>query len=752
MPATPSITGLTSVQVDSLRSSYGFNELPEKSENLLRLYFKNFWGPLPWLLECTIFLAFFSGKTLEAVVMLGLLFVNSAINLHQRHSADKALASLRHNLQIMSRVFRDGSWLALPSRELLPGDLIRMRTGDIVPADAILTEGQISVDLSSLTGESVARDLSTGDAVFTGGVVKRGEATATVTAIGGSTQYGKTTQLLEVSHPPTHMEKVIFTIIKCFFILNLTLSVAVTAYALITGAPLTNILTFVIVLLVTSIPVAFPTMFAVAQSYGALQLSRGKAGVLVRRLAAVQEAAMMDVLCVDKTGTLTQNRLEVVKTISYGHFSKEDLLQMAAACSNEADEDAIDRAILQETAMRGIHLAESCNFVPFDSATKCTEACIILDGKEIPLRKGFPDLMLKELKGTTSKIQTDLAAYSEQGLRVVAVIAKFKDEWECVGLIALSDPLREEAPALMRRLRGLGIRVVMITGDGKSTAAAIAHQLGLRGAVVTPSDLESHPKLALSGSIFAEVYPKDKLRIVKALQEAGHTVGMTGDGVNDAPALHQAEVGIAVSGATDVAKQSASFILTNPGLEGIVATVQASREVYARIRTWALNKSVKAVEVSFFTSIVFMLTHSYVLSPMVAILLVLANDFVAISIATDKSVASKYPAKWEVKKLVLSAAVLALVPLTLMLVVFELGRSVFGFDMDHLRTVTFVGFVFMGQACLFAVRSFPHAWSIRPSLTMIGATAFSFLFTLGFVLLGGPIAALPVSFVLIVVA
>lgn len=741
--------GLHSGQLAALREKFGYNELPERTESALTAYAKNFWGPLPWLLELIVAISFLSGRQVEAVVMGGLLLINGFISLYQHRSADKALASLRSQLNNTARALRDGNWVSLPSRELLPGDVARVRTGDIVPADGKVLEGTVSADFSSLTGESVPRDVSVGEELFAGAVVRRGEATLAVSAIGIQTKFGKTAEMLELSHPPTHMERVIFALIRSFFVLNATLALGISVYALWAGIPAENFVVFVIVLLVTSVPVAFPTMFAVAQSYGALQMSKGH-GVLVRRLAAVQEGASMDVLCVDKTGTLTENRLQVSEAVSYGTYSRKDLIQLAAACSNEADRDAIDTAIFQAASDLGLSSLKQCGFTPFDPSTKRTEACVEGVSGQFNVQKGLPDMLLAQVTGEKAGLVQDLDRLCVEGLRVVAVIANPNGEWECVGLIGFADPVRSEVPDLIQALAAMGIRVAMITGDGKATAQSVASQLGLQGEVVNATELHKNPKLALSGSVFAEVYPEDKLMIVKALQEAGHTVGMTGDGVNDAPALRQAEVGIAVAGATDVAKQAASFILTNPGLEGIVAAVKGSRQVYARIRTWALNKIIKSVEVSLFTSIIFLVTQSYILSPMVAILLLLANDFVAISIATDRAKAASKPAHWRVGELIRTAGTLALVPLSLMMGLFFVGLMVFKFPLEALRTVTFAGLVTLGQASLYGIRSWPHAWSVRPGSMLIKATIFSLGFTVAISLLGGPVAAIPGTFLILV--
>jgi H+-transporting ATPase len=727
--------GLKDADIVALRAQYGFNETPVFRESILLLYLKNFWGPLAWLMEAMIVITFISGNTFEAIVIVCLLLINSGINIYQRRSADAALAMLQHAIQVTARVLRSDRWSVVPSRELLPGDTIRLRAGDVIPADAELFEGNLSVDLSSLTGESLPRDVGAGDAVYSGGIVRHGEATAKISAIGTKTQYGKTTELLEIAHPPTHMEKVVFDIIKYFFVLNVLVAIAIIIFGLLVRAPIVQITNFVIVLLLMSVPIAFPTMFAVAQTYGALQLNKGEGSdedggskVLVRRLAAVQEGAIMDVLCSDKTGTLTQNSLRVAEVTHYGANDEARVLTLAALCSNAADKDStIDQAIFQRAAELNVAVPKRISFSPFDSLTKKTQAEIVEHEKKIKIEMGLADLLLTPAVLFSREALEDVARMSGKGLRIIAIVASEANA-ECAGLIGLSDPIRPDAPSLIKELNGLGVRIVMITGDGRITAQAIARELGLQGDVFTPEDLKSNPQVALRGAVFAEAYPEDKVIIIKALQEAGHVVGMTGDGVNDAPALHQAEVGIAVQDATEVAKQAASFILTTPGLEGVRRVVTASRRVYMRIRTWALNKVIKSIEILCVATIIFVMTHSYILSPLIAILVLLSNDFLTITIATDHTKPLLRPARWNIPHLIAASASLALIPFFFTISIYLLAHYLH-YPFDTMRTIIYCSLIYLGGATLLAIRAWPFGWSVRPSVTLLGALLFSLVFT-----------------------
>ncbi len=752
--AAVSDAGLQSGMVDQLRARYGYNEVPEHRENLLLLYLKNFWGPLPWALELTIVITFFVGKQTEAIAIILLFLLNAGINIYQHQSADAALASLRKNIQIFARAKRDGRWVTLPVRELLPKDSIRLQTGDIVPADAVLTEGSLSVDLSTLTGESLPKDIEAGEEVFSGGIIRRGEATAVVELTGAHTRFGITTQLLETAHAPTHMEQVIFSVIKYFFFVNIAVIVVIVIFGMLTQAPGEQMLNFVVVLLLMSVPVAFPAMFAVAQSYGALQLGEnGTAKVLVRRLAAVQDGAMMDVLCSDKTGTLTTNHLTVSGITHYGTADDARVLALAGVSSNEADIDSIDSAIFERIEREKIALPVRTLFEPFDSVTKRTRAAFLdQSGKTVHVDMGLPEALLSGDVAYAAEALQDVNRFSAKGFRVLAIVSRGDDRAQCEGLLALSDPVRPDAPRLIRELSAAGIRTIMITGDGRKTASAVATELGLVGGVHTPADLRADPSIALRASVFAEAFPEDKIVIIKALQQAGHVVGMTGDGVNDAPALRQAEIGIAVESAVDVAKQSASLILTSPGLEGVLHMITVSREVYFRLRTWVLNKIIKSVEVVIFTAGIFFMTRSYILSPLFAVLLLFANDFIAISLATDQTGLVSRPVHWNIGKLLLGSSILALAPLLCMAITYGVVHFFIGYPFDALRTVTYVALVYYGITTLLSIRAWPSGFSVRPSRTLLMAILFSFFFTLAIGVSGFLITPISLSVIGIILA
>ncbi len=740
--------GLSLEQVRKLRAEYGPNELPSPKEHKIRIWLKQFWGPLPWLLEIIAIISYYSGDRVEALIIILLLIANGFISLYQRSKTDKALSQLRQSLQTKTRVFRDSKWVEILTTELVPGDLVRLRSGDIVSADMHLIEGQISVDQSSITGESLPVDLDSKGTIFSGSILVKGEATAQVDLIGTKTKFGTTAQLLETAHAPTHMEKLIFTIIKYQFGFNVGLILIAVLYVTLTHGNLSAAVALIIVLLVTSVPIAFPTMFAVSQTYGASQLAKlnNNKGILVRRLAAVQDCAMMNVLCTDKTGTLTKNSLSISKLITYQGYTEDDLLQLGAACSNLSDQDPIDREIFKKCKERKLSLIEQQEFVPFDPLLKKTQATIIWKNKKQIILKGLPEKLISIKNNRKFNVSDDLKNLNQKGYRTIAVsIGSSLEDQIIVGLISFEDPIREDSRELLSKLQDHGIEIKMITGDNIETAKNVAQQLGLTVRACNTEDLKTNPSLVLSHNVFADAYPEDKILIIKELQKKGYTVGMTGDGVNDSPALHQAEVGIAVSTATDVAKNSASYILVNPGLKDILIAVSISREVYQRIRTWGLNKIIKSFEIAGLSVIGYLITRNILLSPLLAVLLLFANDFVTISISTDNSVAEKSPANWNLYKLIFSAVSLSLVLLIILGLSLILAVKLLHFNNLELSTLAFLLLIYQGQASLYSLRSYPHFWSIRPSRTLVIATIVVGIVILSMSLFGFIVQQIPLS-------
>ena len=573
--------GLESKEVQRRLAKYGYNEVREKKVSFLARLGKRFWGIVPWMLEATAIITFLLGKYPQALVIVFLLLFNAAMSLWREKRARAAMTALKQKLRIQSRVKRDGKWSIIPARELVPGDLVRVRAGDLVPADIKIIEGSFGVDQSALTGESIITEKSAGEIAYSGSAIKRGEATGTVDATGTKTYFGKTVSLLELAKPKLHMEEVTVKVAHRLLIIVLASLLVVFVYAVLTGFPLAVLLPLAGVLLVASVPVAMPTMFTVNMALGSSALA--KQGVLVTRLSASEDAATMDVLCADKTGTITMNKLFIEEEMPTNGFSKSDVLLYGALASQEANQDPIDIAFLSAVAESHISLDgySQTEFVPFDPKTRMTEATIQKSGETFSLGKGSFNTICSScnLSDTETKdLHKHVEALSAKGLRVIAV-AKSGDRsmLQLVGLAGVADRISEDSRGTLDRIRDLGVSVKMLTGDALPIAKNIAQQIGLGDKITRMSKLEEmqSQREILDSTVeesdgIAEIYPEDKFTIVKALQDRGHVVGMTGDGINDAPALGQAEVGIAVKNATDIAKDSASAVLTVEGLGGII--------------------------------------------------------------------------------------------------------------------------------------------------------------------------------------
>ena len=721
----PIVHGLTEVEAGARLRQYGPNAIPEARPHPWRLFLGKFWAPVPWMLEATIALQLVLGKPDEAFVIAMLLVLNALLSFFQEHRANRALALLRQRLAVNARVLRDDHWQTIPASLLVPGDVVHLRLGDLAPADIKVTEGQVLLDQSALTGESLPVEGGVGATAYAGSPLRRGEATGEVIATGTRTYFGRTAELVRVAKTESHLTQLILRIVRYLITLDVVLVLGLFLYAISTGLALHELMPFALILLVASVPVALPATFTLAQAFGAQALA--DRGVLVTRLSAIEEAAAMDVLASDKTGTLTENRLTVAALRPLAAHDEGELLRLAALACDEAGQDPIDLAILLAARSRGIlgSLPERVNFIPFDPGTRRTEAVYRENGE------------LRVVKGAVAEVAAivpgapDLTAEVEQlaaaGYRVLAVAAG-AGTLTLVGLVALEDPPRADSSALVRSLTALGVRVVMVTGDALATARAVAARIGLGERACAPEVLRSgEDDPTRDCDVFARVLPEDKFHLVRRLQRAGHVTGMTGDGVNDAPALKQAEVGIAVANATDVAKAAASLVLTNPGLTDLVAAIEESRRIYRRMLTYTLNKIVKTIEVALFLSVGVMLTGEFVVTPLLIVLLLFTNDFVTMAIATDRAEASQKPVHWDVRRLVVMATALATLILGLSFSVFFAGRHWLHLPLPQLQTLIFLLLVFTGLGNVYLVRTSRHFWQSRPSRWLLLASGLDIL-------------------------
>ncbi|MDE2465548.1 MAG: plasma-membrane proton-efflux P-type ATPase [Alphaproteobacteria bacterium] len=712
--------GLSEVEAQLRLKQYGPNVIPERRAHPLATLLGKLWGPIPWLLEITILLQLLLDKRTEAMIIAALLGVNAGISFVQEGRASKALDLLRRRLTATARVRRGGVWRSVDAADLVPGDLVHMRMGDLSPADVRILEGEVLIDQSALTGESVAVEAGSGTVAYAASVVRRGEATGEVLATGQRTYFGKTAELVRTAQATSHLAEMIFRIVRVLVVVDAVLIAMLLVYAAWADLALRDVLPFALILLVASVPVALPATFTLATALGAAELARS--GVLLTRLAAIEEAAGMDVLCTDKTGTLTENELTLSAMYRFEAASDNDLLRAAALASDPATQDPIDLAILSKAT--GRHLLEPpmarIEFVPFDPDIRYSLGRYQDERGELYVAKGAPQEILK-LVGAAPDISDAVIRLAETGARVLAVAqGDDRAHLRLMGLVALEDPPRADAATLVKGLNELGIRVVMLTGDNAATAGPIARRVGIEGAIAPAGSLDKiSAEHVLDYGVYARVFPEHKIRLIRLLQRSGHVVGMTGDGVNDAPALKQADVGIAVASATDVARAAAGVALTAPGLVDTLTAVRISRRIYQRMLTYTINKIMKTLEIAVFLTVGVIITHAFIITPLLIVLLLFTNDFVTMSIATDNVSYSRRPDRWNIRMLMLTGSILAAFVLILSFTVFFVGKDLFGLHLEELQTLVFVMLVATGQGNVYLVRERGPFWRSRPSRWLI---------------------------------
>ena len=698
-------SGLAAAEVETRRKEHGYNEVAVQKEHPVRQFLRKFWGISAWMLELIMILSAVLGNYSDLIVVSSLLVLNAVLGFVQEHRAEGVVAALRKRLQVNARVRRNSSWQVVPARELVPGDIVRVRPGDIVPADVKLIAGATTIDQSALTGESKDADKAAGEVLSSGAIVRRGEGTGVVLLTGAKTYFGRTTELVQEARPKLHIEAVVAKVVRWLFVIVGALLGVVLVLSLVRGVPLLEMVPILLVLLMSAIPTALPVMFTISTAVGSRELARH--GVLVTRLSAAEDAATMDVLCVDKTGTITMNQLAVTDLIPLAGATEADLLWAGALASQEANQDPIDLAFL--TAARERHLCDGrpavtpVSFAPFEAKNRRTEAVVELNGQRLRVMKGAVRTVAEAcglLPPAVAELEARVSAPAAKGYRTLAVArGPETGPLALIGLVSLYDPPRPDARQLIAALQEHGVAVKMLTGDALPVASEIARGLGLPK-VQRMADLKAASAQAgdpaadiFSGADgFAEVFPEDKYIVVQHLQAAGHVTGMTGDGVNDAPALRQAEVGIAVSTATDVAKGAASVILTEPGLTNIVALVEQGRTIYQRILTWIINKISRTILKAAFVAIAFVVTGRFVVSAFAMLLLVFMTDFAKIALANDHVRPSKKPETWNIGGFMMVAAVLGVAMLAETLFFLWIGWSRFdlGANNDALYTFSFL--------------------------------------------------------------
>ena len=728
-----SIEGLSDSEVKKRFEIFGYNEIVEKRKNLFFEFLLRYWGPMPWLLELAMALSFILGHYFETIIIFALLTINAIIGHMHSRGSQKAVELLKKKLAIKAKVLRDGKWIMEDAKEIVPGDIISVGLGDIVPTDAKVIGGELSVDESALTGESLPVDTHQSDIIYSGSVARRGEARCIVVNTGANTYFGKTAELVKIAKPKSHQEEVMMAVVKYMMYFGIAALIIVLIYGVVMRMEehIVTILTLAVIFLMGAVPVALPAVLTIVQAVGAMELA--KKGALVTRLDSIEDAASIDVLCFDKTGTITQNRLSVTDSIPFSGYKREDVIRIAALASQEEGMDIIDLAVIEYAKNMGVDLNEykQISYTPFNPSIRRAEAIIEAGGERFRAIKGAAQIVISLCRGidkeTIEETNRTIEGFSQKGYRTIAVARSEGDDLDnlkLAGLLPLADPPRPDSKNTIKEARKLGIKPIMLTGDNIAIAKEIASQVGIGSKIIRMADIEGlskdeQVKIVGESNGVAEIYPEDKYKIVKLLQSRGHMVGMTGDGVNDAPALKQAEMGIAMSNSTDVAKASASVVLTESGISVIVDAVKISRQTYQRMLTWVINKVTKVIEFASLLTLSFLWLHEIVLSLLGMSLLVFANDFVTMSLATDNVKHTSNPNKWNVKNITLASLVPGMLLVVEGMIVILIGMNYFHLEWEKLRTLVMLNLIFNSQFRVLIVRERRHFWSSLPGRDLL---------------------------------
>jgi H+-transporting ATPase len=730
--------GLSSSEVEKRLQQYGPNELPEKKENPVKKFLTYFWGPIPWMIEAAVIMSALIEHWADFAIIALLLALNAIVGFWQEYQAGNAIELLKQRLAPTAKVLRNGKWQEKPARELVPGDVVRMRLGDIIPADVKLIEGEyLQVDQSALTGESLPVEKKVSDVGYSGSIVRQGEMNGLVVATGAKTYFGKTTKLVEESKTQSHFQKAIIRIGDYLIVLALILVAVIVLVSLFQGQSILGILQFALVLTVAAIPAALPAVLSVTMALGAIALAKKEA--IVSKLVAIEEMAGMDVLCADKTGTITENKLTVGDVKPFAKLTSEDVLLYGTLASREEDRDPIDIAIIskckESTGEDDLTGYKVTNFKPFDPVVKRTEATVEGEGgKQFKVTKGAPQVILSlaaNQKAISEEVNGEVNSFAAKGYRALAVAkTDRKDKWQFLGLIALFDPPRQDSAETIKTAESMGVDVKMVTGDHIAIAEEIAGRVNLGTNIVLPSSfIDEHAgkaqKIVEEADGFAQVFPEHKYEIVETLQNAGHIVGMTGDGVNDAPALKKADAGVAVSGATDAAKSAADIVLTKTGISVIIDAIKESRKIFQRMSNYSVYRIAETIRVILFITLSIIIFQFYPVTALMIVLLAILNDLPIITIAYDNVKLSNKPERWNMRTVLGIATFLGVIGVLSTFGIFYIGLNVFNLDVNVLQSFIYLKLSVAGHLTVFVARTRGHFWSIKPAPQLFLAVVFT---------------------------
>ncbi|MEJ2494795.1 MAG: plasma-membrane proton-efflux P-type ATPase [Ignavibacteriaceae bacterium] len=733
--------GLNDSNINDRIKEYGYNEISEKKVNPLVKFLSYFWGPIPWMIEVAAILSAIISHWEDFWIIFALLLLNATVGFWQEYKADDAINLLKQKLALVARVFRNGKWNELQARELVPGDVVRVRLGDIVPADLKLFKGDyLSIDESALTGESLPVEKRESDVAYSGSVIRQGEMNGLVVATGVNTFFGKTAQLVQEARTISHFQKAVIKIGNYLIVLAAFMIAIIFMVSVFRHESFWDTLQFALVLTIAAIPVALPAVLSVTMAVGASVLAKKKA--IVSKLTAIEEMAGMDILCSDKTGTITKNELTLADVISFEGFTSNDVLVFASLASREEDKDPIDSAIITKTKsdksledrLASYQIKE---FKPFDPVIKRSEVTVIdQKNKTFKISKGAPQVILALLSGENKEKLTDnlnkqIDEFASKGFRALGSAKTSNNgEWEYVGLIPLFDPPRDDSAETIKTAEDMGVNVKMITGDHTAIAKQIAQQVNLNNNITEASVFLKKPDKEASAIVektdgFAQVFPEHKYKIVELLQENDHIVGMTGDGVNDSPALKKADVGIAVAGATDAAKSAADIVLTLPGLSVIIDAMKESRKIFQRMNSYAIYRIAETIRVLLFITLAIIVFNFYPVTAIMIVLLALFNDAPIMAIAYDNVKYSNDPEKWNMRVVLGMATFLGLIGVVSSFGIFYIGQNVLHLSRDAVQSFIFLKLAVAGHLTIFVTRTRGPFWSIKPSGTMFWAAVLT---------------------------